>query len=107
MVAAPDGGRSVRPSLDLELYRHESCRPVVLWPVELHTSRYPRACQTHERRLDYVLAIKEIVAINLVEPYVDAPTDLRQHHQTQILVLDVNRLPRTFLPFGCDPVNIR
>jgi hypothetical protein len=39
------------------------------------------------------LAVKEIVAIRLVISDVDAPAYLRQNHQPQKLVFDVNRLP--------------
>src|SRR5262249_51859697 len=45
-------------------------------------------------RLDHVLSVKEVVAIGLVETNMNSPTDLRKHHQSQICVLNVHRVPR-------------
>ena len=58
----------------------------MLGPVEFHAARDPRPQQPHQRRLDDVLPVKEIVAVGLIAPGVDAPAQLRQKHQLDIFV---------------------
>ncbi len=93
VVAAPHGDGAIGVTLDLGLDRHEGCRPVMLRPVKLDTAGDPWTCQADECRLDDVLPIEEVVTVCLVQPDMDAAANLRQHHQTQVGILNVYRLP--------------
>src|SRR5579884_3504663 len=76
--------------------RHVSRGTVMLWPVELHAAGDPWAGKPDQRGFNYVLAVEELVAVGFIESEVDSPTDLGQDHQAQILVLDMDSLPRTW-----------
>jgi hypothetical protein len=65
----------------------------MLRPVEFHAPRDPRAQQPHQRGLDDVLAVEEVVAVGPVEPDVNAAADLGEDHQPQVLVLKMNGGP--------------
>jgi hypothetical protein len=54
---------------------------VVLRPVELNASRYPGPQQSHEGWLNYILPVKEIVSVGLVEPRMNAPANLGKNHE--------------------------
>ncbi len=73
----------------------------MLWPVELDSARDPGSQQTHERRLNYSLSIKEIVAVSFVLTYMDAPSDFWKHHQTDVLVFNENGVISFFLLIVC------
>ena len=66
-------------------------RAVVLRPVELNSAGDPWAQQPHQRRLDHVLAVEEVVLVGLVQSSVDAPANLRQNHQLDKFVLKQDR----------------
>src|SRR3546814_10537416 len=61
---------------------------VMLRPVELHPSRDPRPGQPHQRGLDDVVAVEEVVAGHLVIADVDADADLGQQHQAHVCILE-------------------
>ena len=65
---------------------------MMLRPVELNTARDPRTEQSHERWLDHVLAIEEVVLVCLVEPSVNAAADLWKNHQMNEFVFEKNSL---------------
>ena len=92
VLAQPDGAAAVGVLFDRVLDRHEGGGTVVLRPVELHAAGDPRAQQTDQRRLDDVLAVEEVVAVRLVQADVDAAADLRQDHQPDVFVLEVDCL---------------
>src|SRR6201995_6072744 len=73
---------------------------MVLRPVELDATGDPRAGEPHEGGLNDVLAIEEVVAGALVQPDVNAATELWQHHEPQELIFDVHCLPLPRLRFG-------
>src|SRR5271165_5117086 len=89
VIAAPYGHRSILRLLDLGFDRHESCRPVVLWPVEFHSAGDPWAGKSDQRRLDHILAVKEIVPCRLVVTDMNPSANLRQDHEPEILILNV------------------
>ena len=63
--------------------------------VELDATRDPRPQQANQRRLDDALPVEEVVAIADVLSDVNAAADLRQDHQSDVLVLEVDGLPGT------------
>src|SRR5581483_6860046 len=73
---------------------HVRSRPMMLRPVELNPAADPRSGQTHQRRLDHILAVDEVVSVGLVHRDMDSPADLRKDHHTDVSVFDVNRIPR-------------
>jgi hypothetical protein len=70
-----------------------SISTVVLGPVELDAAGDPGAGETDERRLDDVLTIEEVVAVDLVEADVDSAADLGQNHQPHEAVLQMDGFP--------------
>src|SRR5260370_18140793 len=93
MIATPDCTGTVGMFFDLKAPRHERCWSMMLWPIELCAAGNPRPSQTHERGFDNILAVEEVIAVRLVNADVDASANLRQDHDTQKLVLQMNRLP--------------
>src|ERR1700682_5614940 len=93
MIATPDCPGTVGMFFDLKAHRHERCWSMMLWPIELYAAGNPRPSQTHERGFDNVLAVEEVIPVRLVNADVDASANLRQDHDTQKLVLQMNRLP--------------
>ena len=67
---------------------------MVLRPVELDAAANPRAGQSDKRRLDDILAVDEVVIVRLVTSHVDAAAELRQDHDSDELVLQMNGRPR-------------
>src|SRR5229473_4118008 len=94
MIATPDCPGTVGMSFDLKAHGHERCGSMMLWPIELYAAGNPRPSQTHERGFDNVLAIEEVIPVRLVNADVDASANLRQDHDTQKLVLQMNRIRR-------------
>ena len=64
----------------------------MLRPVEFNTARDPGAEQSHERRLDDVLAIEKVVLVCLVESGVNAAADLGKNHELNEFVFEKNSL---------------
>src|SRR5260370_29565443 len=93
MIATPDRPGTVGMFFYLKAHRHERCWSMMLWPIELYPAGNPRPSQTHERGFDHVLAVNEVIPVRLVNADVDASANLRQDHDTQKLVLQMNRLP--------------
>src|SRR5271168_4043258 len=93
MVAAPSGNRSIVMAFDCDLDGEKRRRTMVLRPVELNSTGNPGTSEPNERRLDHVLSIEKVVAVPLVESYVDSSADLWQDHQAQILVFKMYCLP--------------
>ena len=96
MVATPDRFAAVGVRLDFDVHRHEGRRAVVLRPVELHPAGNPRAGQANQGGLYHVLAVKEVVAVDLVLTDVDAPADFRQDHYAEEIVFQPDRIPGAF-----------
>ncbi|MNJ36733.1 hypothetical protein D3C77_315330 [compost metagenome] len=83
------------------LHRVERCRPVMLRPVELNPSGYPRSSQTDERRLNYPVVIDEIIVVRFVDGAIYAPANLRHNFNAHVFVFQ-NRHPignRRFIVF--------
>src|SRR6185437_13802941 len=93
--------------LNFELHRHERCGTMVLRPVELDAPGYPWTRKAYKSRLDDVLPIEKIVAIDLVKAYVDAAANFRKNHEPQIFIFDMERLPSMIVSLRRDPVNKR
>ena len=60
---------------------------VVLWPVELDATAYPRSCQTHQGWFDDVVVIDEMTLLNLVVGHLHATAQLWQDHYLDVFVL--------------------
>src|SRR5260370_35821733 len=93
MIATPDCPGTVRMFFDLKAHWHERCWSMMLWPIELYATGNPRPGQSHERGFDNVLAVEEVIPVRLVNADVDASANLLQDHDTQKLVLQMNRRP--------------
>ncbi len=78
---------------NLGFYGHKRRWAMVLRPVEFDASRNPWPGQAYERRLNYILPIKEVVSSRLIVTNVNATANLRQNHQSQEVVFKMNRLP--------------
>ena len=76
----------------------------MLGPVELDAPGDPGAQQADQGRLDDVLAVDDVVAGVAVLHDVDAAADLRQQHDAQVLVLEMDGLPGARLRGVGDPV---
>src|ERR1039457_6091440 len=88
VLPEPSRPAAVRVPPDQVLYRPAGGRAMVLGPVELDAARDPRTQQAHQRGLDHVLAVEEIVVVGLVLADVNATADFRQYHQANVLILD-------------------
>ena len=106
-VAVPHRDRAVVGVLDVGLDGEERRRAVVLRPVELHAAGDPWAGQAHERRLDDVVPVEEVVVAGLVVPDVDAAAELRQQHEAHPPVLEVDGAPCTWCVLGRDAIDER
>ena len=104
---APYGDRAVVGVLDVGLDGEERRRAVVLRPVELHAAGDPWAGKAHERRLDDVVPVEEVVVAGLVVPDVDAAAELGQHHEAHPPVLEVDRPPCTRCRLVVDAIDER
>ena len=107
VVAAPDGDTPIGMMLDLNVNRHEGGGAVVLGPVELDAPGNPRAGQADQGRLDHILPVKEVISIRLVLTDMDTPSDLRQDHHPEELILQMHRIPGALLADLADPVEKR
>ena len=92
VFAQPHRAAAVGMLLDGGVDRHIRRRPMMLRPVELDAAGYPRSKQSHQRRLDHVLAVEKIVTIGLVEARMNASPDLGKNHQLDEFVLEENGL---------------
>ena len=104
-AAVPHGDDAVVVTLDRGVHGQEGRGAVVLGPVELDATRDPRSCEADERGLDDVVAVEEVVVGRLVIADVDAPADLRQQHEPNPLVLDVDGLPLPRRLLAGDPLD--
>ena len=91
VFAEPHGAAAIGVLLDRRMDRHISGRAVVLRPVELNAAGDPWSQQSHQRRLDHVLPVKEIVLVGLVETRVNSPANFGKDHQLDIFVLEEDR----------------
>src|SRR6185437_15078898 len=96
MVAAPDCDRSIVVLFDLRFRRHKRSGAVMLRPVELDSPGDPRTSEPHQRGLDYVLSIKEVIIVRFVIPNMDATPNFGKNHQAEILIFDMDCLPHLF-----------
>jgi hypothetical protein len=94
-------------ALDCDLDRKKRRGAMMLRPVELNSSRYPGTCESNECRLDYILPVEKVITVSLVVSNVNSPTDLRQDHDTQILILKMDRLPCVFARLGGNAIDDR
>ena len=76
---------------DAPVGRRIGRRAVVLRPVELDAAGNPRADEAHQRRLDDLVVVDEVVAVGLVVGALDAAAQLRQHHHADVVVLQPHR----------------
>ena len=86
-LAHPHAHRAIGILLDAGVDRHEGRRTVVLGPVELDSTRDPRADESHQCRLDNVVVVDEVALCNLVVGHLHAATQFGQHHHLDVLVL--------------------
>src|ERR1051325_10820740 len=78
MVAAPYGLRTVSVFFDAGINREESCRAMMLRPIEFDAAANPWACQANEGGLNHGLIIDEIKAVGFVLDGVNSSADFRQ-----------------------------
>ena len=71
---------------DAPVHRGKGGGPVVLGPVELDAAGNPRPGEAHQRGLDHLVVVHEVIAVGLVIGPLDAPAQLRQHHHLNVLV---------------------
>lgn len=64
---------------------------MVLGPVKFDAPGDPGPCKSHKGRFDDMVVIDEIIAVCLVVSPLDASSQLRQHHNLQILVFQEHR----------------
>ena len=107
VFAQPYRAAAVGMLLDGGVNRHIRGRPMMLRPVELDASGYPGAKQSHQRRLDHVLAVEKIVTIGLVEAGMNAASDFGKKHQLDEFVLEENSLISGIYFFKSDAVSKR
>src|SRR5262245_6441019 len=107
MIATPDCPGTGGMFSDLKAHRHARCWSMMLRPIELYAAGDPRPSQSHERRFDNVLAVEEVIPVRFINADVDASANLRQDHDTQNLVLQMNRLPRVIHRVRRDAVRER
>jgi len=107
VIATPHGDGAIGFAFDGYFDGEKSCRAMMLRPVELDSTGDPRASEADKCGLDDVLAIEEIVAVDLVVSDVDAATDFGQDHDAQVLVFEMHRLPRVFAGCGRNTVDDR
>src|ERR1700734_774324 len=105
MVAAPYDDGAVFLALDGNFDREKRCGAVMLRPVEFDPARDPGAGKADQRRLDDILAVEEVVAVDLVLANMNAATDLGQDHEAQIFVFEVYGLPGVVAGLGRDAVD--
>ena len=87
------------------IHRHERGGTVVLRPVELDAAADPRPHQAHQRGLDDLVVVDEVVAVGLVIGALHASAQLRQDHHAQIVVFQPNRAVGLIHLFVVDLVN--
>src|SRR5579863_10257999 len=105
MVAAPDGDGAIGVAFDGSLDRHKGGGPVMLRPVELHASRDPWAGKPNQSGLDHILAVKEVVAVQLVEADMDPAANFRQDHDSDVFVFEMDRPPAMVLWLRADAID--
>ena len=76
---------------DAPVGRRVGRRAVMLRPVELDAAGDPRADQAHQRRLDDLVVVDEVIAVGLVVGALDAAAQLGQHHHADVVVLQPHR----------------
>src|SRR5450631_1001032 len=81
VLAQPNCSAAVCVLFNRCVDRHERGRPVMLWPVELDASRNPGPKQSNKGRLDYILPVKKVVLVGLVEPRMNSPANFGKNHQ--------------------------
>ena len=91
-LADPDGLAAVGVLLQRVIDRHEGGGAVVVGDVPLDAAGDPGAQHADQGGLDDVLAVEEVVAVGLVLRAEDAPAELRQDADLDVLVLQVDRL---------------
>ena len=89
VVGHPRRHAAVVAALDGDFDGHERRGAVVLRPVELHAAREPRTGKPHERGLDDIVAVEEVVVVvGLVLPDVDAPADFGKEDDARVVVFE-------------------
>lgn len=78
---------------------------MVLRPVELDAAADPRPHQAHQRGLDDLVVVDEVVAVGLVIGALHAPAQLRQDHHAQIVVFQPYRAVGLVHLFIVDLIN--
>ena len=107
MVTAPEGHCSGIIMLDRPVNRKKGRGAMVLGPVEFDPSADPRAGEPDECGLDHIVSVEEVIAVGLINGDVDPPAELGQHHESQITVLEVYRLPLHGFARRGDPLGER
>jgi len=105
VIGTPDGHAAVRCALDGTVNRHERGGAVMLRPVELDAAGDPRTGQADQRRLDDVLAIKEVVAVHEILTDMNAAAQFGQDHEADELILEMNGRPGAIDGRGFNAVN--
>ncbi len=91
-IMEQDGSAAVLPFLHHIVHRKEGSGPMMLGPVELDPSGDPGPCQPHQRRLDHMVVIYEVIIVGLVIGPLNPAPQFGQHHHPQVFV---------FQPHGC------
>ena len=78
---------------------------MMLRPVELDASRDPGPGESDERGLDDILAVKEVVAVGLVEADVNTAAKFGQDHEPDVFVFEVDRFPEPVVRLGLNAID--
>ncbi len=93
-VADPGGRAAVRVTDDPEVHRRDRHPVVRDGEVELDPQRHPRPAVGDVGVLDRRVRVEHLVAGRLVDAAVDAPAEVGQHDELEVLVLELERAPR-------------
>ena len=85
-LRAPDRAAAVGVFGDAPVERAKGAGAVVLRPVELNAARDPRPGQAHQRGLDHLVVVNEMIAVGFIERHLYAAAQLGQDHDAQVAI---------------------
>ena len=85
----PNGYTSILVLFYLTINGQIGRRTVVLRPIELNTSRNPRAGQAYQSRFNHMIVVDKMTLLYLIVSHLDTSTQFRQNHHFDIFVLQI------------------
>ena len=77
----------------------------MLGPVKLNPPADPRPRQAHQRRLDHLVVVNEVIAVGFIQRPLNPSAQLRQYHHPQVVIFQKD-CPVAFILFRIlNPVN--